>query len=337
MTGSSGLEQGYRRLLTGYPRAFRRDQADEILGVLMAGAGEGQRRPRLAEAANLLWSGLRMRLRGPALTGESRPWSDALALFSLVAPLFLLLADVLVVALPYRLRPVGRFRFVRAFGSHPEIGGLSLLRQPIFDVTVGLGVLVAILVLLGLRWMALAALAAAAVYWVAARQMIPWIPYPLQLLTAGGYLLETAALIASPGPRRGRQLVNWRYGAVLLAAAAAVQLSTFWYDATSRPWFLPGAPRVPPGVWLVSSVVLAVAAVTLALAWKLSRYFLLLLAVMCYPYAMELAFTPSSSGGDLLGSPTPAHLAALFLPPVLFACGTVLAAVTPRPSRLLPS
>ena len=241
MTGSAGLEQGYRRLLGWYPRAFRRDHADEILGVLMAGAGEGQRRPRLTEAADLLWSGLKMRLRGPALTGESRPWSDALALFSLVAPLFLLLADVLVVALPYRLRPVGRFRFVRTFGSHPEIGGLSLLRQPIFDVTVGLGVLVAILVLLGLRWMALAAMAAAAVYWVAARQMIPWIPYPLQLLTAGGYLLETAALIASPGPRRGRQLVNWRYGVVLLVGAAAVQLSTFWYDARSQS-LVPG-PR----------------------------------------------------------------------------------------------
>ena len=82
MTGSAGLEQGYRRLLAWYPRAFRRDHADEILGVLMAGAGEGQRRPRLAEAADLLWSGLKMRLRGPALTGESRPWSDALALFS---------------------------------------------------------------------------------------------------------------------------------------------------------------------------------------------------------------------------------------------------------------
>ena len=336
MTGSAGLEQGYRRLLGWYPRAFRRDHADEILGVLMAGAGEGQQRPRLTEAADLLWSGLKMRLRGPALTGESRPWSDALALFSLVAPLFLLLADVLVVALPYRLHPVGRL--VRTFGSHPEIGGLSLLRQPIFDVMVGLGVLVAILVLLGLRWMALAALAASAVYLVAARQMVSWIPYPLQLLTAGGYLLETAALIASPGPRRGRQLVNWRYGAVLLVGAAAVQLSTFWYDATSRPWFLAGAPPVRPAVWQVSSVVLAVAAVSLALAWKLSRYFLLLLAVMCYPYAMQLAFSqPASSGSDLLGSPTPLHLAALFLPPVLFACGTVLAAVAPRPSRLLPS
>ena len=156
------------------------------------------------------------------------------------APLFLLLADILVVALPYRLRPVGRL--VRTFGSHPDIGGLSLLRQPIFDVTVGLGVLLAILVLLGLRWMALAAMAATAAYWVAARQMIPWIPYPLQLLTAGGYLLETAALIASPGPRRGRQLVNWRYGVVLLVGAAAVQLSTFCTTPPGIPgsWSAPG-------------------------------------------------------------------------------------------------
>ena len=338
MTGASGLEQGYRRLLAWYPGAFRRDHADEILGVLMASAGEGQRRPRLAEAADLLWSGLTMRLRGSALTGESRPWSDALALFSLVAPLFLLLADVLVVALPYRLQPISRFRFIiRAFGGNSELGGLGLLHRPIFDVTVGLGVVVAILVLLGLRWMALAVMAASVVYWAAARQMIPWVPYPLQLLTTGGYLVEAAALIASPGPRRGRQLVNWRYGVVLLAGAAAVQLSTFLYDATSRPVFLEGAPSSRSTLYLAGSVVLAVAAVILVLAWKLSRYFLLLLAVMCYPYAMQLAFTPSSSGSDLLGSPTPVHLAALFLPPVLFACGTVLAAVAPRRSRLLPS
>jgi hypothetical protein len=90
-------------------------------------------------------------------------------------------------------------------------------------------------------------------------------------------------------------------------------------------------------IYLVSSVVLAAAAAILVLAWKLSRYLLLLLAVMCYPYAMQLAFTPSSSGSDLLGSPTPVHLAALFLPPVLFACGTVLAAVAPRLPCLLPS
>ena len=56
-----------------------------------------------------------------------------------------------------------------------------------------------------------------------------------------------------------------------------------------------------------------------------------------YPRAFRRDSPPASSGSDLLGSPTPLHLTALFLPPVLFACGTVLAAVAPRPSRLLPS
>ena len=98
MTESSGLEQGYRRLLAWYPSAYRREHADEILAVLMAGAGEGQRRPRLAESANVLWSALKMRLRGPADTAESRPWTDALALASLTAPLFLLVVDILAVA-----------------------------------------------------------------------------------------------------------------------------------------------------------------------------------------------------------------------------------------------
>lgn len=337
MTDSSGLEQGYRRLLRWYPRAFRREHADEMVGVLMAGAREGQRRPRLAESADLLWSALKMRLHGPGPAAGSGPWTDALALFSLAAPLFLLLADVLAVALPYRLRPVARFRFIRGFGSHPEIGGLGLLHGPIFDVSAGLGVMVAVLVLLGRRRMTLIVLAASVAYWVAAPHEIPSEPYPLQLLTAGGYLLEAAALLASPGPRRGRELMNWRYGVVLLVGAAAVQLSAFEYDARGRALRLGGAPPSRPAVYLVSSLVLAVATVILVLAWKLSPFFLLLLVVMCYPYAAELAFSPTSSGADLLGNPRPSHLAALFLPPVLFACGTVLAAVIPRRFRLLPS
>ena len=338
MTDPSGLEQGYRRLLGWYPRAFRREHGDEILAVLMSSAPEGQRRPRLAESADLVWSALKMRLRGPGPAGESRPWTDALALFSLVAPLFLLLLDVLVVALPYRLPKVTRFPLVaRALARHPEIGGLSLLNVPLFDITVGCGVIVAVLVLLGLRWIPLAVMAVSVVYWVAVGQSFPWIPYPLQLLTTGAYLLGAAALIASPGPRRGRQLVNWRYGVVLLVAAAAVQVSTLMYDAMRPPWLFlaPTTSRVT--IYLVGSVVLAAVAVILAVAWKLNRYLLLLLAVTFYPYALQLAFASTGGTTDLLGNPTPAHLTALFLPPVLFACGTVLAPVTPRRSRLLPS
>ena len=62
MTHQAHLEQWYRRLLACYPRAFRRENGQEILAVLMACAPYGQRRPGLAESADLISSGLRMRL-----------------------------------------------------------------------------------------------------------------------------------------------------------------------------------------------------------------------------------------------------------------------------------
>jgi hypothetical protein len=338
MTDSPDLERGYRRLLACYPRAFRREHAEEVLAVLMAAAPRGQKRPRLAESADVFWSALTMRLRGPGPAAENRPWADALALFCLVAPLFLLLVDILNVALPFRLRLDTRLPFVpRVFASHPEIGGLHLLSVHIFTMTAGAEVVIAVLVLVGLRWAALAALAATAVYWVAAGQLIPWIPYPLQLVTSGVFIVAAAALIASPGPRRGRQLVNWRVGVVLVVTAAAAHLSTFRYDLmTFRGRLLVPQPSAAT-VYLAGSVVLAGAALALVVVWKLSPYFLLLLAAMFWPYAIQLAFVSAGGTTDLLGNPTPLHLAALYLPPVLFACGVLLTAAVPHRSRLLPS
>jgi hypothetical protein len=65
MTGPAALERGYRRLLAWYPRAFRRERADEMLAVLMAGAPDGRRRPGAAETLNLVLNGLRLRLPSP--------------------------------------------------------------------------------------------------------------------------------------------------------------------------------------------------------------------------------------------------------------------------------
>jgi hypothetical protein len=66
MSDSRDLERRYRRLLMWYPRAFRREYGQEILSVLMAGAGEGRRRPRLGETADLvrnaIWSRVRPRM-----------------------------------------------------------------------------------------------------------------------------------------------------------------------------------------------------------------------------------------------------------------------------------
>jgi hypothetical protein len=62
MSDSADLERRYRQLLACYPRLFRREHEQEILAVLMDGAAEGQQRPELGEAANLIKHALRMRL-----------------------------------------------------------------------------------------------------------------------------------------------------------------------------------------------------------------------------------------------------------------------------------
>jgi hypothetical protein len=66
MSEAARLERGYRRLLACYPGAYRRENGEEILAVLLACARDGQRRPGLAGSVDLVKGGLRMRLRPAA-------------------------------------------------------------------------------------------------------------------------------------------------------------------------------------------------------------------------------------------------------------------------------
>ncbi len=84
MNSSASLERGYRRLLAVYPRAFRRENEDEILAVLLATAGQNQRRPGLVISADLIRSGLLMRLR-PTVPHSARTVRAAVALIYLAA------------------------------------------------------------------------------------------------------------------------------------------------------------------------------------------------------------------------------------------------------------
>jgi hypothetical protein len=62
MTDQGHLERACRRLLAWYPRDYREENGPEILAVLLACAPDGRRRPGLAQAADLIRGGLRMRL-----------------------------------------------------------------------------------------------------------------------------------------------------------------------------------------------------------------------------------------------------------------------------------
>jgi hypothetical protein len=104
MTDQPDLERGYRRLLAWYPPKFRRENGEEILAVLMAGARDGQRRPGLAESANLIRSGVWMRLR-PRVPPSARTVQAAVRLMyagaavsavGLIIGLVLLIIDIQV-------------------------------------------------------------------------------------------------------------------------------------------------------------------------------------------------------------------------------------------------
>jgi hypothetical protein len=333
MSGSV-LERRYRWLLAWYPAALRREREEEMLAVLLAGARRGQRRPGLLESIDLIRGAIVARARLAWPGPPSRAWADGLALFTVAAPVFLLLATVLEVAVPYRMRPPARALGVaQSFGTPLQIGGLHLLSFWPFAVALACQAVIAALVLAGQRWLALAAIAGTAGCWITT---IYWVPDLLQVLSASVFLLTGAALIASPGPRRGRQLLTWRHGIVLALCAAAVQVSTLMYDTASPVSGI--LPRTTPATtaYFAVSVTLAAAAVALAVLFRLNRCFLLFLAVMFYPYALQL-IPRNSSSGNLIGFPTPQHLMLLFLPALLLAVAAVLSAVLPRRSRLLPS
>ena len=340
MTQAAGLERGYRRLIGAYPRSFRREQEDEMLAVLMAGTPPGQRRPGLTESADVIISGLRMRMRRAGPGPASRGWADALAVFGVIAPLAVLLAALLEIAVPYHLPPASRspWLFGSAHGIR-ELGGLSLLQSPGLDIVLGVQVLIAVLVLLGMRRLALVALAAATVCWLVTgfRGAAGFEQDPLQALAASAYLLEAVALVASPDCRQVRRQLSWRHGVVLLLAAAAIQVLTMLYDAStpfartaqllratahSSSWWHGRQPGISG--YVITAVVLAVVAAGLAIAVKLSRYFLLLL-VLLYPVALELA-AAGYRDAELIGLPTPGHLAVLFLPPLILLAGIMISA-----------
>lgn len=62
MDESTELERAYRRLISCYPRSFRRENEEEIVTVLLATAQAGQRRPGIAESADLIRGAVRMRM-----------------------------------------------------------------------------------------------------------------------------------------------------------------------------------------------------------------------------------------------------------------------------------
>lgn len=100
MTDETALERRYRRLVSWYPKAFREEHGEELLSVLMACARAGQRRPGLSGSADLIGSGLWLRLR-PGIPRSPRTVRAAVWLMYAGAAVTILSLIGVLAALPF--------------------------------------------------------------------------------------------------------------------------------------------------------------------------------------------------------------------------------------------
>ena len=368
MNDAAVLERRYRWLLRWYPRWFRDDIEDELLGVLMAGAGDGQRWPSAAEAADVLWGALRMRFRLPRPGTESRGWTDAWAVFSVLGPVFVLLTNIVVALVPPSfLMAHMTTRNGRTVMATPAHSWLMIYDytpygwKPFASVLMCEAILV-VLVLAGWRWASLVMLVvllASAALWVKSLQYT-FLP-PVAVINVGAGILELGALAASPGPRRGRSLLNWGHGVVLVLGIAAVKLSSITIVALM--WQNGGAAPLLAGVLLLAAGALVVIAGAAAMRLRLGWHALWIGGALLYPWAIEFAaivcrsvpfrshFGFWGAGADMLvnqvgyafgmGDFTPLPMVVLVLGPAVMAMLTVLIAARGRlaasDARLTPS
>jgi hypothetical protein len=345
------LERRYRRLLRLYPHEFGARRADEMLGVLMASAGQGQNRPTPSDVSDIVRGSLAARLRGPR-----GGWPFTLAAFALVAPLFLILTDILQVAFPYRESQATRQWLTSFLGAHgvtaaglpqsvlvgQHVGGLPLLSQPAFLILVAGHLIVAAAVLSGLRRTALAALVTAAAA-DAARWNSFNVFHPgagtMAVLTITVFVLEAIALAAA-NPRAARRREGWQHMFPALVLAIAAQLCALGFDASTIPGS-GGTLHTPAGdtimvIGLVLTALAVLLPLPLGLGWRTS----LLLAAACYPLVILCATNPFSPSIGALAqrvmgptSAVVAHLdilAVLFLPPLAVLCWAVTQTIRTR-------
>ncbi|HEY7263903.1 MAG TPA: hypothetical protein VH589_20775 [Trebonia sp.] len=316
------LERRYRWLLRLYPREFRARREAEMLGVLMAGARDGQNRPARGDVSDIVKGSLLMRLRGPR-----GGWAPALAMFALLAPLYLVVTDILQVAFPYGETTLQAALPARNMLPHPVVehihdGGIQLLSQPSFLTLAAGHVVVAVAVLAGSRRTALAALLAAgsvdSVCWNSFNTIQPGTG-TLVLVTVGVFLLEAVAL-GTADPRAACRLVRWWHAATVAILAGGMQAWSVAFDAGLNS---------PTGsldhTALVTGFVLAAIALVLPVILGLGWHVSLLFAAMFYPGAAGLAIITMVPDGEdapvvFALSSRPTLLLALYVPPLLVAC-----------------
>ncbi len=278
------LEIRFLRLLRWYPAEHRALHQEEMLGVLMAGAEPGRSRPRLAESADLLRGAVLIRLRPRGALSDGSGWREALAVYSIAAPL-LVLTSTLTGWL------VAQFAY-----TYTGLGGLTMTPMG-FDsarllltaawVAIGGQALVAVLALLGLRRWAAAAAGISALYLGITAVLQLYTPLsvgiPISLLYIPFALIapvsETVALLASSGSRPGRQLMRRREWALLAAGSAVAAALTSDFGGV---WYRLGGEFLHRNAMLLTLIVVVFLLLALWLSSAHGKRLALLFGVLAY-------------------------------------------------------
>jgi hypothetical protein len=262
----SALEDRYRRLLRWYPAEHRQVHEKEMLDVLLASAEPDRTRPAVRDVLDLVWGGLRVRMRRAPGAFVRGAWRDAAALLGVIAPLALLAETA-----RYAVQAILTFPQTSYAATHGT-GWWAMFSSAPSHLAWGV---VAITALCGAR-RTTAALVVAAVLVDVTRFVSlddyagasAAAPLMLGLITAG-------ALLLGPGPARGRRSLG-RAGLIGIVALLAVTAPLDSMIARSRLDITWGSGRLA----------LAIAAL-LAAAWLVrgaaGRRALIVLAVPLLP------------------------------------------------------
>ena len=202
------LADRYRRLLAWYPKDHRERHGEEMLGVLMAGAGD-RTRPSRKETADLLLGALRLHARRAVGMDGGIDHRDVLAIVSLLGPVMLLAGTApMVDRTLFKLRAgIGLSRW-------------DLVENPDGPAWVVWGVVAVLCVFRMRRAAAVGAWLGTAGFVIAAMYAAGW--FWASLVTYSAWVLLGAvvavALTWSPGPARGWELVGGRRFVALVAA-----------------------------------------------------------------------------------------------------------------------
>jgi hypothetical protein len=292
------LERRYRRLLAWYPAEHRRVHGEEMIGVLLASAGSGKRRPGFADTWDLVTGGLTIRLKPRRYDGVDAGWRDTLAVASVAIPAMLAIV----------------YAAIFSWTAYNQISIAASVPAGMIVVLTGFVLLIALAPVLALRGLRRPAMLAYCL-------PVLWLGWRAPVVSDQdhgfflAFLIGAAAFALSPGARRAVPIMTARTWAVVCGIGLALCVPEVVVRGAALHWPVwPYTPR--QALVMIVSLMLIAAAGAIGLLRALpppaGRRLLLLLAVPAYPGAVALAASTSGSPGPLA--------AVVYLPTVMLAC-----------------